>query len=172
MGVRNQLRDLHAAWLESGIYGYLLVAVWLLYPVAVVTVFHPADAVGFQAWLQGVAIPRIVTKRMLNVGAGEAVLALTVLSLLQLGLVTLIYRRAQFFVQLWPLAVVLVGGIANGAWWLKTGYFDPWGAMAGLTPVFAAIGCHALCERLGGNFVFGPGKKPSFDDGFAEPAPW
>ena len=65
-------------------------------------------------------------------------MALVTLSLLQLGIVTMIYRRAQFFVQLWPLAVFLVGGIANGIWWLRTGYFDPGGAMAGLTPLMAA----------------------------------
>jgi hypothetical protein len=161
------LRALHAAWLESGILGYLLMMVWLLYPVAVVTVFHPADAVGFQAWLQGVAIPRFMTSRMLYAGEAAALLALAVLSLFQLGLIVLIYRRAQFFVQLWPLAVCLVGGLANGIWWLRTGYFDPMGALAGLTPLVAAVVCHGVCERLGGNFVFGPGEKPHFEDGSA-----
>ena len=168
--MRDYLEGLHAAWLESGVFGYLLVLVWLLYPVGVVTAFHPVDAVGFHAWLQGVAIPRVVTRRQWNVGEGEALLALAVLSGSQLGLVTLIYRRAQFFVQLWPLATFLVGGIANGIWWLKTGYFDPAGAMAGLTPLVAAVVCHGVCERLGGNFVFGPGRKPHFEDGYQ--APW
>ena len=54
-GARRYLEGLHEAWRESGVFGYLLVAVWLLYPVAVVTVFHPSDAVGFQLWLQGFA---------------------------------------------------------------------------------------------------------------------
>jgi len=167
MNAGKYLRSLHAAWLESGILGYLLVMVWLLYPVAVVTVFHPADAVGFQAWMQGLAIPRFMTSRMLNAGEAVAVLALAVLSLLQFGLVVLIYRRAQFYVQLWPLAVFLVGGIANGIWWLRTGYWDFWGAMAGLTPLVAAVANHGVCERLGGNFVFGPGAKPHYEDEWA-----
>lgn len=142
-------------WQASGIFGYLLVCVWLLYPVAVVTVFHPSDAVGFQLWLQGFAVPRVMTNQALNAGEGAAVLALAILSLLQLGIVTLIYRRAQDYVRLLPLAIVLVGVIANGIWWLRTGYFDPAGAMAGLSPVGAAILCQGVCEKLGGKFIFG-----------------
>jgi hypothetical protein len=160
------LGGLYEAWQASGIFGYLLVVVWLLYPVAVVTVFHPSDAVGFQAWLQGVPIPQMMTNRMVNVGQGEAVLALAALSLLQLGIVTLVYRRAGFFVQLWPLATFLVGGIANGIWYWRTGYFDPGGAMAGLSPVVAAVVCHGICERLGAQFVFGPGSKPQHQGGY------
>jgi hypothetical protein len=160
------LGGLLEAWQESGVFGYVLVAVWLLYPVAVVTVIHPSDSVGFQAWLQGQAIPRWMTDRMLIAGEASAALALAMLSLLQLGLVTMIYRRAQFFVQLWPLALFLVGGIANGIWYWRTGYFDPGGAMAGLSPLLAVIVCHGVCERLGANFVFGPGAKPQFEPGF------
>jgi hypothetical protein len=165
-GVDRYLGGLYEAWIVSGVLGYLLVLVWLLYPVAVVTVFHPSDAVGFQLWLQGFSVPRTMTSRALNAGEGTALLALVMLSLLQLGIVTLIYRRAQFFVQLWPLALFLVGGIANGIWWMRTGYFDPAGALAGLTPLVAAVACHGVCERLGGNFVFGPGPKPQYQGGY------
>jgi hypothetical protein len=160
------LGGLLEAWQASGVFGYLMVAVWLLYPVAVATVFHPADAVGFQAWLQGAAIPRWVTDRMLIAGEFSALMALVALSLLQLGLITMIYRRSQFFVQLWPLALFLVGGIANGIWYFRTGYFDLGGAMAGLSPIVATVACHGICERLGANFCFGPGPKPQFDPGF------
>jgi hypothetical protein len=160
--MRDYREGLHAAWMESGVLGYLLVLVWLLYPVAVVTVFHPADAVGFQAWMQGAVIPRFMTSQMLYAGEAVALLALAALSLLQFGVIVLIYRRVQFYVQLWPLAVFLVGGIANGVWWLRTGYFDPVGAMAGLTPLVAAVACQGICERLGGDFVFGPGAKPQY----------
>jgi hypothetical protein len=165
-GVDRYLGGLYEAWTVSGIYGYLLVGVWLLYPVAVVTVFHPSDAVGFQLWLQGFAVPHSMTSRALNAGEGVALLSLVVLSLFQFGVITLIYRRAQFFVQFWPLALFLIGGIANGAWWYKTGYFDPEGALAGLTPLVAAVVCHGVCERLGGEFVFGPGRKPQYEPGF------
>jgi hypothetical protein len=160
------LGGLYEAWRMAGVWGYLLVAVWLLYPVSVATVFHPADAVGFQAWLQGAAIPRWMTHQMLVAGEGWAVLTLLALSLLQLGIVTLIYRCAGFFVQLWPLGLFSVGLIANGVWYLRTGYFDPGGAMAGLSPVIAVIVCHGVCERLGANFVFGPGPKPEYEPGF------
>lgn len=153
---------LYEAWQASGVLGYLLVAIWLLYPVSVVTVFHPSDAVGFQLWLQGFVVPSAMTDQALNAGLAVAVLALATLSLFQWVVVTLIYRRAQFYVRLWPLAAFLVGGIANGIWWLEKGYFDPWGAMAGLTPLIAAIVCHGVCERLGGDFVFGP-DKPQFE---------
>ena len=150
----------------SGFLGYLLVATWLLYPVAVVTVFHPADAVGFQLWLQGFVVPNTMTDRALYAGEAAALLALAVLSLVQWVIITLIYHRSQFFVQLWPLALFLIGFIANGVWWLRTGYFDPLGALAGLTPLVAAVACHGVCERLGAAFVFGPGEKPQFEPGY------
>jgi hypothetical protein len=38
--------------------------------------------------------------------------------------------------------------------------------MAGLSPLLAVIVCHGVCERLGANFVFGPGAKPQFEPGF------
>lgn len=158
--IARYLGGLLEAWRASGVFGYLLVAVWLLYPVAIVTVFHPSDAVGFQLWLQGFVVPHTMTSRALTAGEAVALVALLALSLLQLGIVTLIYRRAKFFARLWPLATFLVGFIANGIWWLRTGHFDPWGALAGLTPLVAAIVCQGVCESLGGDFVFGPGEKP------------
>ena len=161
-GIDDYLEGLCAAWLEGGIFSYLLVAVWLLVPVAFVTVVHPSDAVGFQLWLQGFVVPSFMSSRALNAGEGVALVALTMLFLLQLGIVTLIYRRAQFFVQLWPLAGILVAIIGNGAWWIAKGYFDPMGALAGCMPLVAAVAAHAICEQLGGNFVFGPGPKPIY----------
>jgi hypothetical protein len=138
---------LYEAWLMSGVWGYLLVGVWLVYPVAVATAFHPAD-------------------QMLVAGEGWAVLTLAVLTLIQLGLVILIYRSVQYYVRLWPLALFLVGVIANGVWYLRTGCFDPSGALTGLSPVIAAIVCYGVCERLGANFVFGPGPKPEYETAF------
>ncbi len=159
LALDDYIGRLHETWNRSGIFGWLLVLTWLLYPVAVVTVFHTSDAIGLQAWLQGIAIPRLVTRRMWNVGIGEAVFALAMLSLIQLVLVVLIYRRTKIRVHLWPLAALLVGGISNGVWWLKTGTFDPSGAMAGLSPVIAAVIWHGVSERLGDEFVFGHAQK-------------
>jgi hypothetical protein len=42
--IARYLGGLLEAWHASGVFGYLLVAVWLLYPVTVVTAFHPSDA--------------------------------------------------------------------------------------------------------------------------------
>jgi hypothetical protein len=150
-------------WQVSGGLKYLLVILWLLYPTAIVTVFHPADAIGFEHWLEGLPIPREVFPQTLVAGGLWAVAMLFVLSVFQFVVILLIYRRTGFFVRLWPLALILTGGIANGIWWLAKGYFDPWGAMAGLTPVVATIGCFGVCEQLGAAFVFGPGPKPHYE---------
>jgi hypothetical protein len=163
--IAKYLGGLQETWSVSGILGYLLVATWLLFPVAVVTVYHPSDAVGFQLWLQGFAVPNSMTKTALNAGFLAALFFVAVLGLVQYQLIVLIYRRAQFVVHFWPLALFLVGGIANGLWWLKTGYFDPAGAMAGLSPVLAAVICHGVCEKLGAEFVFGK-DKPQYEGGY------
>jgi hypothetical protein len=151
----NYLGRLYETWQISGVLGYLLVVIWLLYPVAIATILHPTDAVGFQAWLQGMDIPRYVSRRAVDAGFLEALLALGVLFLFHLVIVTLIYRRTQIMVNFWPLALVLVGVIANGIWWLVKGYFDPAGAMTGLGPVVLAIAAQGVAERLGSDFVFG-----------------
>ena len=88
-------------------------------------------------------------------------LALAVLSLLQLGVVSLIYRRARDLgvsnlPQLCPLAIVAVGVIANGVWWWEKGYFDIEGALSGLSPVVLAVVCHGICERFARKLVGGP----------------
>jgi hypothetical protein len=163
-GLGNYLGGLRGAWASSGMFGYLLVGVWLLYPTAFVTVWHPSDAVGFQLWLQGFAVPRYMTPRALYAGEAAALVALGMLSLAQYNIIQVIYSRAGFFVQLWPLATFLVGGIANGVWWLRTGHFDPEGALAGLMPLVAAVVSHGICERGAGNFVFGS-DKPEFQGG-------
>jgi hypothetical protein len=162
MKVDDYLEGLAAAWLESGPFGFLLVVVWLLFPVAFVTCFHPADAVGFQLWLQGFVVPSVMSSQAMNAGEAVALLALGVLFLLQLGIITMIYHRAQFFIQLWPLGLFLIGFIGNGIWWMAKGYFDPMGAIAGLMPLVAAVVSQGICERLGGNFVFGSGAKPAY----------
>jgi hypothetical protein len=151
----NYFGNLYETAVASGIWGVLLAVTWLLFPVAVVTIWHPEDAVNLQLWLQGFVIQHIFSRQAMNAGLGAAVLAVAVLFLCQLVLVTLIYRRSGRPFKLWPLSLVLVGVIANGIWWLKYGYFDFTGAMAGLSPVFATIACHSVCEKLGSDFVFG-----------------
>jgi hypothetical protein len=149
---------------RAGVLGWILVAIWVLYPFAVQTVIHPSDAVGFQAWIQGLPVSQYVTQRALIAGAVTAVLFLGALSLLQLGVLVLIYRRVQFSFSIWLLALLLIGGVANGIWWLETGYFDVAGALAGLTPLALVVACEAVCERLGQDFVFGKGIRPHYGD--------
>jgi hypothetical protein len=149
---------------QGGVLSWILVAIWGLYPFAVQTVIHPTDAVGFQAWVQGLPISRYVTHQALIAGEVTAIIALVGLSLLQLGVLVLIYRRLQFSFSVWLLALLLIGGVANGIWYLGTGYFDLQGALAGLTPLVLVVVCEGVCERLGQDFVFGKGVRPHYGD--------
>jgi hypothetical protein len=163
--IARNLGGLHEAWLESGVFGWLLVFVWLMYPVGVASIYWPSDVLGFHAWLQGLVVPHYATMRMLIVGEIFALLSLAILSLLQLCIVVMIYRRAQFYVQLWPLATFLVGVIGNGVWWLWTGHLDPFGALFGMSPIVATVACQGVCERLGAKFVFGD-NRPQYEPEF------
>lgn len=149
---------------EGGVLAWVLVAIWVLYPFAVQTVIHPSDAVGFQAWVQGLPIAQYISQRAMIAGEIIALLALAMLSLLQLGVLVLIYRRVQFSFSVWLLALLLIGGLANGIWWWRTGYFDLMGALAGLTPLALVVACEMVCERLGQDFVFGKGNRPHYGD--------
>jgi hypothetical protein len=151
---------LYAAWRVGGIFSWLLAGVWLAYPFAVQTVIHPSDALGFQAWMRGDSIPQFLTRRALYAGEVTALVALVGLSLFQLGLTVMIYRRWGKKVTVWPLAVLLIGGIANLVWWWRMGFFDVAGALSGLTPLACAIACEMVCEKLSKDFVFGPVNRP------------
>jgi hypothetical protein len=148
---------------RAGVLTWILVAIWLMYPFAVQTVIHPGDAVGFQ-WIQGFQVSRYLTSQALVAGEITALIVLAGLSLLQLGVLVLIYRRVQFAFSIWLLALLLIGFVANGIWWLRTGYFDLAGALAGLTPLVLVVGCEAACEKLGMDFVFGKGQRPHYED--------
>jgi hypothetical protein len=132
----------------------------VLFPVAVQTAFHPADAIGFEYWLQRQPIPRFFTMEMVSAGEITAAMALIGLSLFMLGATVLFYRGAGFWVQLWPVAGVLVGLLGNCAWWLDKGFFDATGALAGLASLALMVACEAVCEHLGADFVFGHGRRP------------
>jgi hypothetical protein len=149
---------------EGGVLSWILVAIWALYPFVIQTLIHPTDAVGFQAWIQGLPISHYVTARAIFAGEITTFLVLVTLSLLQLGVLVLLYRRLQFAFSVWLLALILIGGIANGIWWLRTGYFDLQGALAGLTPLVLVVACEFVCERLGQDFVFGKGQRPHYAD--------
>jgi hypothetical protein len=152
--------DLRVAADRGKLVSSVLVIGWLLFPVAVQTAFHPADAVGFEYWLQHQPVPRFYTEHMVAAGEITAAMALIGLGLFMLGATVLFYRRAGYWVKLWPAAAIVVGLIANGVWWYHTGYFDRVGALAGATSLALMVICEAVCEHLGADFVFGQGKRP------------
>ena len=152
---------------EGGFLTFMLITIWVAYPFALQTVIHPTDAVGFQAWVQGLPISHYVSAQAVIAGEITAIIVLVALSLLHLGVLVLLYRRLQYAFSTWLLALVLIGGVANGIWWLSTGYFDLHGALAGLSPVGIIIVCQGVCERLGQDFVFGKNVRPARRGAFA-----
>jgi len=157
--------DLQIACGRAKLLVSVLVAGWLLFPVAVVTMFYPTDAIGFQHWMEHDAVPRFYTWHMATVGFFEAAAATFIgLSPAMFLATVLFFRRAKFFVKLWPVPGVLVGVIANGFWWLDTGFFDRPGALAGLASLVLMVICEAICEHLGADFVFGKDNRPSRDE--------
>jgi hypothetical protein len=147
---------------DAGFLGLILACLWLMYPFAMQTVIHPSDAVGFQAYIQGLPISQYVTQRALLGGLALAVIALGCISLMHFVVLLLIYRRVQYAFSCWFVALVLIGGVANGLWYLRTGYFDLLGALAGLTPLVLMVGLEGVFERLGQDFVFGKGERPYY----------
>ena len=127
LGVSGSVGILYAPFTmfgDAGVLSVLLVIIWLLYPFALQTVIHPSDAIGFQEWMQGLPISRYITEQAKMWGLITAVLALAFLCLLHFLTLLLIYRRIQYAVSLWLVATLLIGGIANGIWYLNTGHFD------------------------------------------------
>ena len=150
---------LQAAITRCPVMVSMLVATWFLFPFAAMSLIFPSDVVEFQDWMQGQPIRRYFTSQALTSGFVTALVVLAVMGIVQLNLTTLIYRKVQRFATFWPLAIVLIGFVANGIWWLRTGYFDPLGAMIGFTPFLSAVLWQMVCEKLGGRFVFGPGYR-------------
>jgi hypothetical protein len=149
---------------RAGALSIVLVAIWIMYPFAVQTVFHPQDAIGFQAWMQGLPVSRYITDRAAHAGVFTALLVLAGLSLLQFVVTLLIYRAVKFSFETWLLALILIGGVGNGIWWLATGYWDPIGAFAGVTPLFLMVACQTACEKFGMKIIFGEGVRPQVED--------
>lgn len=153
--------ELREALARGPIISLLLVVSWLLYPVAIQTCLHPSDAVGLQYWLQSQPVPHLFTWSMLKAGEICALMALIGLSLLIFGLTVLLYHRAGFFVQLWPLAGLLLGVFGNAGWWIGKGFFDGQGAVIGWSPLVLMGLAYVVCQRMGADFVFGKGNRPA-----------
>jgi hypothetical protein len=144
---------------DAGILSWILAGIWLLWPVALQTVFHPSDAVGFQSWIQGLPVAEYISRQAWAGGLIISLLALAVLGLVHFLVLLLIYRRTQMEFSLWLIGLLGIAVVANGVWWLRTGYFDLSGAFAGLGTPAILIVCEMVFEALGKEFVFGKGNR-------------
>ena len=158
--------EVHVASARAGRYAIAVALGWVAFPFFVQTVLHPTDAVRLQLKLQGLPVPHLFTAQQAASGLVEAVFALCVLVLLQMACTMLFYRRAKMegssvaTPALWPLAA-LSGVIGNGIWWYATGAFDPSGGVVGWSSAALTVGGELLCNRLGREFVLGPGNAMS-----------
>jgi hypothetical protein len=137
---------------------------WLSWTVAVATICHPVQAIGFQFWLQHERVPRFYTWHQATAGLIEATVALVGISIVMLVATVLFYRNAQYMVKLWPVPAVLIGVVGSGAWWMDKGFFDSPGVLFGFSALALTVGCEAVCEHLGADFVFGKGIRPKREE--------
>jgi hypothetical protein len=163
-GLGNYYERVVIGMRRGGFLTWVIVATWFLVPFLGQTVVHPSDAAGFWYWLNSQPVPRSFSSHEIVRGEFTTALALGGVLFVNLVATTLFYRRAQFWLSLWPLAALLVGGIGNAGWWLGTGAWDNAGAMAGLWPAGLAGGAMALCQNLGADFVFGKDNRPAFEE--------
>lgn len=152
--------DLHAACSRAKLLVVVMIAGWLSWPVAVATVFHPTQAIGFQFWMQSEPVPRFYTWSQATAGTIDAAIGLFGVTIVMLGATVLFYRSAKFWVKLWPMPAVLIGVIGNAGWWIDKAFFDRPGVLLGFSAVALALFCEAVCEHLGADFVFGKGVRP------------
>ena len=152
--------NLRVAMGKAKLATLVLILLWMIFPTAVQTVFHPWHAIGIEYWLQSQDVPRYYTPRQVTVGEMKALGYLVALGLLTLGTTVLFYRKAGFSVKLWPVPGLVVGLIGGIGWWFYTGFFDTFGAFALMTSLALMVLCEALCEHFGQDFVFGKGHRP------------
>jgi hypothetical protein len=152
--------DLRVATGKAKVTMLVLIAGWVLFPVAVQSMFHPTHPIGFEYWLQGQPVPRMYTIQQTTAGELKAIASVAILSLFIFGATVLFYRKAAYSVKLWPVPGLLIGIVGNGAWWFHTGFFDSFGALVGGLSLVLMVLCEAVCEHLGQDFVFGKGVRP------------
>jgi hypothetical protein len=140
----------------------MLVVTWFVFPFTASSLVFPSDVIGFQDWMQGQPVRRFFTAQSLQAGFLGALVVIALMCIIQLNLTTLIYRKVNKFATFWPFAILLIAGVANGIWWLRTGYFDLTGALIGCTPFVSTVAWQMVCEKLGGRFVFGPGYNNTY----------
>jgi hypothetical protein len=147
---------------RAGLLKWIMVSCWLVVPTLVQSIQHPDDVAGFWYWLNGQPVPHLFTPHQIFAGEIEAIMALAFVGFVHLVVTVLFYRKAGFYVMLWPLPVLLIGFIGNAGWYFGTGSFDLTGAFAGFMPAALTGISTAVSGKLGADFVFGPGNRPAF----------
>lgn len=156
--------DVQVAASRAGPLAWMIAAGWIVFPFAVQTVLHPADAVWAQYDLQGLDLPQSFTWRQVAAGEIEALFAFGGLVMLQMVCTVLFYRRAQLNAAevttptLWPLAFLGCGILGNSVWFVAltlAGDLNFVGYFVGFSSVALTVGAERLCQRLGRDFVLG-----------------
>ncbi len=154
--------ELQVATVRAGWVAALVALGWIAFPFGVACLLHPGDVVNLHYVLQGEAKHKFLTTQQMGVGFVETIFALVGLFLLELIAVVLFYRRAKIngaavaTPALWPMAALLPGLLGNAIWFVCTG-FDLCGMVIGLVPIAVTYGLERLCDKLGHDFVWGPG---------------
>jgi hypothetical protein len=163
--VGQYLAELHAAIVRAGWVATLLLLPGLyLFPFLFQSALHPLDVVKLDYILHGLGMPHSATARQLTVALVEVAIVFALIALWQLVVTVSFYRKAQVFgrrattPQLWPVALLLVGGLGNLGWFigLSPEASDYAGYVIGLTSTGITIGIEMFLEKLGREFVVGP----------------
>jgi hypothetical protein len=163
--VGRYLAELHAALDRAGWKATaLLLPGLVLFPLLTQSLLHPLDVVKLDYVLHGFPKPHSAAARQLTVALAEVAVIFGATVLWQLVVTVSFYRRAQVFgrkaatPQLYPVALLLVGGIGNLGWFigLSAASSDVGGYVIGLTSTALTIALEMFCERLGRDFVVGP----------------
>jgi hypothetical protein len=141
----------------------MIAAMWFWLPFNMRMIVNPSQMIRFEHWLGGEAQPVYFSQGMLVAGEMKAVLALVMASVVLLVGLTLFYRRTRFALNLWPVALIGLGLIGNAMWGVGRGWFDFVGLVLGLTPMAATVFGQMALEKMGMDFVFGPGNRPEFE---------
>jgi hypothetical protein len=159
------MRQLRFGWKKAGLLSWVYLFGWLLYPVAIASLLHPSDVLGFQYWIQGLAVPGYYSMQSLVVGELVAVVSLATLTFGEFVVMVLLCRRLGYALTLWPVAAALVALLGNAAWFLLKNYYAPEGLLLGFTPVVLTVGVEAICARMGAGFTFGAGRHAGVEYG-------
>src|SRR4051795_5565736 len=92
------------AWSVGGVFPLLFVVVAVVYPCFVFFCIHPSIFLETHALALGMTMPSSTTLGMLIIGELYALLYFAAINLFQLGVVVMIFHRAQFYIPLWPVA--------------------------------------------------------------------